>query len=104
MQRYYGIDFRDFFREGGGASRLTYRRLMTLITYLPQESAFYSAVEDRPAISETSAAVMDIWEALANKRHPRWTALQRERDRRERERAMEAARAKAKSFNAVHLS
>lgn len=102
MQRYYGLDFRDYFREGGGASRLTHRRLMTLITYLPQESAFYSAVEDRPAISETSAAVMDIWEALADRRHPRWTALQRERERLEREKALAEARSKAREFNAIH--
>lgn len=75
---------------------------MTLITYLPQESAFYSAVEDRPAISETSAAVMDIWEALADRRHPRWTALQRERERLEREKALAEARSKAREFNAIH--
>jgi len=47
LQRYCGIDLRDLWRPGGGAARLTYRRLKVLIDYaLPGESATKTAQRD----------------------------------------------------------
>jgi hypothetical protein len=41
---YNGLDYRDVFRPGGGASRLTWRRLGVLIRRLPPESATMTAL------------------------------------------------------------
>ncbi|MEU8023752.1 hypothetical protein AB0B88_16205 [Micromonospora haikouensis] len=41
-----GIDLRDLWRRGGGASRLTYRRLAVLLEQLPPESRTKTAQRD----------------------------------------------------------
>lgn len=47
LRRFYaGLDLRDLWRPGGGASRLTYRHLDDLIAHLPPESALKSAMRD----------------------------------------------------------
>lgn len=104
FQFYYHTDLRDFFRPGGGVSRLTLRRLMVLVARLPPESAWASVVADRPAVSEISAAVMDLWSAWHdNTEHPRWKQLQRARERAEFEAFVEEERALARSHNTIYL-
>lgn len=101
FQRFYQLDYRDFYREGGGGSRLTFRRMLLLAEHLPPESLFWSAVQDRPPVSETSAVVMDLWSLLTRERHPRWEQLKRQRRAAERAEKMRAAREKARKFNAA---
>lgn len=96
---HYHTDYRDVYRPGGGPSRLTLRRLSLLVERLPPESAFKSAVEDRLPISGESAVTMTVFEALTGKKHPLWTAKQRERERAEHEAAVRAARERARKFN-----
>lgn len=101
FQRFYHLDYRDFYREGGGASRMTLRRMLLLAEHLPPESLFHSAMQDRPPVSEISSVLMDIWTSLNGSQHPRWEKLKRERRAKEREKAMQRAREKARRFNAA---
>lgn len=39
-----GVDFRDFYRPGGGSSGLSMRRLLALISALPYESATHTQI------------------------------------------------------------
>ncbi len=89
------------FRPHGGASRFTLRRLFVLVTHLPPESAFQSAISGRVPISEIGSLLLDLWELSAQRSHPRWTELERRRDAIERQKIMEIARAKARRFNAI---
>lgn len=52
----YATDLRDLWRPGGGASRLTYRRLRVLIDGLPAESRLKSEIRDN--------LTQDEWDAL----------------------------------------
>lgn len=101
FQRFYQLDYRDFYREGGGASRLTLRRMLLLAEHLPPESLFHSALQDRPPVSEVSSAVMDLYSVLTDTKHPRWEQLKRERRAKERAEKMRLAREKARKFNAA---
>lgn len=101
FQRFYHLDYRDFYREDGGASRLTLRRMLLLAEHLPPESLFHSVVQDRPPVSEISSVLMDIWSSINDQKHPRWEQLKRERRAKERELAMQRAREKARKFNAA---
>lgn len=78
FQRYYHLDFRDVYRPGGGASRLTWRRVIVLVDALPSESVFKSAVEGRLPVSEISAAIGDVISSLTGEEWGRWTALERQ--------------------------
>ena len=108
LQRFHGVDYRDRFLPGGGRSRLTVRRLLLLVDLLPAESAFHSAREDRAPWSITGSAVMDVWEALAGKRHPgRLSPSERRQaaiDRVERERLRVARRREARAHNEQYLA
>ncbi|OFT67743.1 hypothetical protein [Corynebacterium sp. HMSC05D03] len=101
FQRFYHLDYRDFYREDGGASRMTLRRMLLLAEHLPPESLFHSMISDRPPVSEVSSVLMDIWSSLNGQKHPRWEQLKRERRAKERELAMQRAREKARKFNAA---
>ncbi|WP_141757460.1 hypothetical protein [Corynebacterium sp. HMSC066C02] len=101
FQRFYHLDYRDFYREDGGASRMTLRRMLLLAEHLPSESLFHSVISDRPPVSEVSSVLMDIWSSLNGQKHPRWEQLKRERRAKEREIAMQRAREKARKFNAA---
>lgn len=103
--RYYpGEDYRDRYRPGGGVRRLTVRRLLVLVSGLPPESSFKSAIEDRPPVSEVSAAVMDLWSAWHNNtEHPRWSALKRAREKAEFNELLEQERAEARAHNTIYL-
>lgn len=101
FQRFYHLDYRDFYREGGGASRLTLRRMLLLAEHLPPESLFHSVLQDRPPVSETSSAVMDLYGVLTGEKHPRWDELKRKRRAAERAEKMRQAREKARKFNAA---
>lgn len=68
-----GIDYRDRWREGGGVSRLTTRRLLLLVDGLDRyESHFWSEVSDSDRVSAAVIVLTDIWSALAGgeKIHP----------------------------------
>lgn len=101
---YPHTDYRDRYRPEGGPSRLTVRRLLVLVDRLPPESAFKSAIEDRPPVSEVSAAVMDLWSAWHNNaEHPRWSALKRAREKAEFNELLEQERAEARAHNTIYL-
>lgn len=85
FQRFYGLDYRDRWRAGGGASRLTFRRLLLLVEYLPRESLFKSEVAGRGPRSFADERLMDIPEALTGKAHPI-----REQEKRQRRLAEQA--------------
>lgn len=99
LQRFYGIDYRDRFRPGGGESKLTLRRLGVLLQGLPMESDFYSAKDERPPISEVSVLLLDMFHAITGKPHPRPKALVAERERVRREALIREKREKARAFN-----
>lgn len=92
-------DYRDRYRAGGGPSRLTLRRLLLLVERLPSESAFVSEISDRIPISDETAAILGVHEALTGKRHPAWTAKKKAREDAERAEKLAAARERARSFN-----
>lgn len=101
FQRFYQLDYRDRYRRGSG---LTLRRVAALAKALPPESGFMSAVEDRPPVSEASAAVMDLWSLWAGgKPHPRWSQLKRAREKAEFDALLEEERAVAREMNKVFL-
>lgn len=100
FQRFYRIDYRDFYRPGGGESRLTLRRMLLLVEQLPPESAFQSERHDRVPISVESAATYSVYQAVTGKPHPAWTQREREREEAARKIVMAAARERARKFNA----
>lgn len=99
LQRFYGVDYRDRFRPGGGESRLTLRRLGVLLQGLPMESDFYSAKDERPPISEGSVLLLDLFQVLTGKPHPRPKALVAERERVRRDALIRQKREQARAFN-----
>lgn len=103
FQRFYHLDYRDRYRPGGGDSRLTIRRLLTLVDALPPESLFRSAVEDRLPVSEQSAAAGDIVTALTGKPWHRWDALKTQRADAEFKELLEQERAEARAHNTIYL-
>ncbi len=82
---------------------MTARRLLTLVDGLPPESLFKSAVEDRPVVSETSAAIGEVVSALTGKQWQRWGALKRNRDEAEFQELVEQERAEARAHNTIYL-
>lgn len=103
LQFYYGIDLRDLWRPGGGASRLTYRRLLVLVGRLPQDSAFMSACRDQFPISPETAAMYRLEEVLSGKKSPMWDAKKRMRDKAAHEAALARHRVRAVSHNKKFL-
>lgn len=87
---------------------MTVRRLLVLVEFLPAESAFNAAREDRAPVSLTASAVMDVWESLAGKRHPgRASAASRRlqaQERAERARLIAQRRREARAHNARYLA
>jgi hypothetical protein len=49
------LDLRDVWRKGGGATRLTWRRVAVLIDRLPPESALKTAIRDEVGAAELAA-------------------------------------------------
>lgn len=103
LQFYYNIDLRDLWRPGGGASRLTYRRLLVLVGRLPQDSAFMSACKDSFPVSPETAALYRLEEILTRQRSPMWDAKKRLRDKAEHEAALLRHRGRAASHNRKFL-
>jgi hypothetical protein len=69
LQRYCRVDLRDLWRPGGGASRLTYRRLAVLIDHaLPGESATKTAMRD--ALGDEVLAKLS---KVPSEGHGRWS-------------------------------
>ena len=94
FQRFYQLDYRDVYRPGGGASRLTLRRALSLAMLLPPESLFKSELEDRHPISIETAALYQLWEIQARKKSPNWNLRRDARRRAEHKRAVHAASAR----------
>lgn len=62
-----GVDYRDYYRPGGGASRLTMRRLLLLVADLdPFASRFWAEAED-----------FGLWWELNEKKKDRFTTAER---------------------------
>lgn len=83
-----GIDYRDRWREGGGRSQMTIRRLLVLVDGLDRyESHFWSEVTEQDRISAQTVVLTDIWSALAGgeKAHPIRETKKRIAEARERE-------------------
>lgn len=81
---HYGQDYRDVFRPGGGASRLTWRRLGVLIRRLPPESATMTELRNSypesvsedgpdPAEGQWSQAEMLLAAVVDSVRMLQWT-------------------------------
>ena len=83
-----GVDYRDRFRPGGGASHLTVRRLLVLVDSLDRgHSWFWSEVHGGERLSAESIVLTDIWGALAGegKIHPLREMSKRVEEMRKRE-------------------
>ena len=69
---FMGIDYRDFWRPKGGASRLTLRRLLVLVDGLDRtRSRFWSEILDIDRLSIEGYILADIFAAITSgERHP----------------------------------
>jgi hypothetical protein len=58
---FQGIDIRDFYTPGGGASRMTPRRLLVLIKSLPAEAPLWAAVQaaDEQSLKPTADQIRE---------------------------------------------
>lgn len=67
-----GIDYRDLFRPGGGASGLTWRVLLQIVdlNLSRTSSRFWSTVLDRDPITDDQGLLADLYFALTEKPHP----------------------------------
>lgn len=82
-----GFDLRDWWRPGGGASRMTTRRVFLLVDGLSKStSRFWCAVLDIDPLSEDQWLLSDIYAATAGKVHQIRT---RRADREERQKVAE---------------
>lgn len=104
FQRFYQLDYRDVYRPGGGASRLTWRRVWSLADLLPPESLFKSEVEQRHPISVETAALYQLWESFTGKRSPMWDMRRHAIRQAEHQAAVRAASIKAEAWNAAYLA
>ncbi|WP_276652474.1 hypothetical protein [Corynebacterium vitaeruminis] len=104
FQRFYQLDYRDVYRPGGGASRLTLRRALSLAMLLPPESLFKSELEDRHPISIETAALYQLWEIQTGKKSPNWNLRRDQRRIAEHKQAVHAASARAAEHNAAFLA
>lgn len=67
LARYYpGTHLVDVWRPGGG---LTYRRVMNLIKWLPDDAATWAAL-GRRTLTLDQELIATIWESLAEQLHP----------------------------------
>jgi hypothetical protein len=71
MSRYYRQDLRDLWRDDGGASRLTWRRLGVLINGLPPESATKTALRDALSDDELTSLARTVAEG-----HGQWSHME----------------------------
>lgn len=94
------MDLRDHYRPHGGASQLTLRRVVNLAEGLPPESRFWSEVEDRYPVSEQSAAIGEIFQALTGEQWSRWNLRKQQRADAEFKDLLEIERAIAREYNA----
>lgn len=67
LQRFYGLDYRDRWRDGTG--RLTLRRLAVLIEHLPADSALAAEAKVQDW-SLTNVLIAQLWQLWAGKPHP----------------------------------
>lgn len=77
---YPGVDYLDRYRKTEtGQPRLSIRKLLLLVDYLPPESAFSSALHERHPMSREQSALYDLYAAFTGKQHPYPDALKQER-------------------------
>lgn len=90
-----GVDYRDFYRPGGGGSRLTLRRLLLLVDGMdPFNSRFWAEVHGFDYVPMDVRVQADTFEAFAQRRHPvvAWREEARlQREKRERIAAIKRA-------------
>lgn len=85
-----GIDYRDFYRDGGGKSRLTLRRLLLLVEDLEMfGSRFWAAVHEIDYLPADVRVLTDIFSMFSEK--PHYLRTWREDARREREKQLKKA-------------
>lgn len=76
----HGWDYRDFYREGGGESRLTLRRLLLLVDGLDRSnSRFWCEVTDSDRFSVTDLILMTIYKLFTDEVHPFLTRREEEK-------------------------
>lgn len=90
-----GVDYRDFYRPGGGESRLTLRRLLLLVEGMDVfDSRFWAEVNEFDFVAANVRIQSDIFGMFADKPHPMRTwrdDMRREREKAAKKRAIERA-------------
>lgn len=99
-----GVDYRDFYRDGGGESRLTLRRLLLIVDGLDVfGSRFWAAVNGIDFVPTDVRVQTDIFSMFSEKPHPvrSWREdMRREREKQLKKAAIErAARERARRLN-----
>lgn len=104
FQRFYHLDYRDVYRPGGGPSKLTLRRALSLAAHLPMESLFKSELGERYPITAETAALWQLWEAWMGRRSPNWDLRRRQQLAAEHQAALKRERGRAQEHNAAFLA
>ncbi|WP_257202945.1 hypothetical protein [Corynebacterium cystitidis] len=90
-----GIDYRDFYRPGGGPSQLTLRRLLLIVDDLDMfGSRFWSKVNGLEYFPNDIRIQTDLFGMFSEKPHPLRTwreDMRREEEKQEKKRAIERA-------------
>lgn len=99
-----GIDYRDFYRPGGGESRLTLRRLLLIVEDLPMfGSRFWAAYRHVDYVPQDVLIQSDIFAMFSEKPHylRTWREdVRRAREKDEKKKAiMRGARERARRNN-----
>lgn len=93
LANFFGIDYRDRWRPGGGASQLTLRRLLVLIEGMDRgNSKFWCAVHDRDPLTLQESLIMNVWESQTGEPHPYRSRRENERKQAEFERKKQQIR------------
>lgn len=65
-----GVDYRDFYKPGGGPSRLTLRRLLLIVEDLPMfGSRFWAAYRGDDYVPQDLVVQSDIFSLFSDKPH-----------------------------------
>ena len=94
LQRFYGRDYRDRWRQGPDGRRLlTLRQIWVYVSHLPADSALGVALELR---TQTDVLLADIHSLLAGQAHPLIQERRAPARDPEREQQIRAARRRAR--------
>lgn len=82
LSRYYGIDYRDRWRQDEiGRPRLTLRMIAVRVRHLPPDSAVVVAINGEPGWTRDQVLTADVWSALAGKEHAALAAARKSQGR-----------------------